>query len=96
MLNKISNLKEQAIMKSKEDISLSDLAKSIKIDSLYEHYKGNKYKVLAVAKHSETLEEYIVYQALYGNFLIWIRPLSMFLENVNIDGQIKPRFKLIE
>ena len=63
---------------------------------LYEHYKGNKYKVIGVAKHSETLEEMVVYQAQYGDFGIWVRPKEMFFEDVEVDGQIIPRFKKIE
>lgn len=75
---------------------LSSAARSLIAGSLYEHYKGHRYKLLHVARHSETLEEYIVYQALYGENGIWIRPLQMFLEEVVIDGQKVPRFKSIE
>lgn len=75
--------------------SLSPLSKTILIDSLYEHYKGLRYKVLAVACHTETLEELVVYQALYGEKRIWVRPATMFLEYVTIDGKSLPRFKLI-
>ncbi len=63
---------------------------------IYEHYKGMKYKVLGVARHSETLEEYVVYQALYGDFDTWIRPLKMFFETVTIDGKEIPRFRLLD
>ena len=63
---------------------------------LYEHYKGNKYKVIGIAKHSETLEEMVVYQALYGEHGIWVRPKDMFFENVVVDGKMVPRFKKIE
>ena len=73
----------------------SSLAKTIVINAEYEHYKGFLYKVLAIARHSETLEELVVYQALYGEEDIWVRPLAMFLENVEIDGQFQPRFKPI-
>lgn len=59
---------------------------------LYQHYKGPQYKVLYVATHSETQEQLVIYQALYGEFGIWARPLSMFLETVEKDGQIIPRF----
>jgi len=59
---------------------------------LYQHYKGPQYKVLYVATHSETQEQLVIYQALYGEFGMWARPLSMFLETVEKDGQIIPRF----
>jgi hypothetical protein len=73
----------------------SSVAKSIGVGSLYEHYKGLRYKILGVARHSETLEELVVYQALYGEGDIWVRPLNMFLENIVINGQLQPRFKLV-
>lgn len=75
--------------------SLSLLSRTIKIDSLYEHYKGNQYRVIALALHSETLEEMVVYEALYDKENIWVRPLKMFLETVNIDGKEVPRFKAL-
>jgi cyclomaltodextrinase / maltogenic alpha-amylase / neopullulanase len=59
---------------------------------IYEHYKGKRYKVMHVARHSETLEEYVVYQALYGSYDVWIRPLTMFFETIAIDGKEVPRF----
>jgi hypothetical protein len=61
----------------------------------YQHYKGGLYEVLAVAKHTETLEDLVVYQALYGERGIWVRPLNMFLEEVEVKGQIVPRFSYI-
>ena len=62
----------------------------------YRHYKGDFYKVIEIAKHSETLEEMVVYQALYGEFDHWVRPLKMFIEDIEIDGQIQKRFEFIE
>lgn len=62
----------------------------------YRHYKGNEYELIGVAKHSETLEELVVYRALYGNHDLWIRPLKMFLEEVEIDGRKTSRFVYIE
>ena len=59
---------------------------------LYRHFKGNLYKLLYVAKHSETLEEMVVYQALYGEQGIWVRPASMWNEHVERDGYSGPRF----
>ena len=59
----------------------------------YKHYKGKEYEVIGVAKHSETLEETVVYKALYGNHDLWVRPLKMFMEDVEIDGKKVPRFE---
>ncbi|MDD5181648.1 MAG: DUF1653 domain-containing protein [Candidatus Nanoarchaeia archaeon] len=61
----------------------------------YRHYKGDEYEVLGVAKHSETQEELVVYQALYGEHQIWVRPLKMFKGAVIVDGIKKPRFEFI-
>ncbi len=69
--------------------------KIIKVNTKYRHFKGNEYLVLYIAKHSETLEDMVVYQALYGEFGIWIRPLDMFLEQVERDGLMMDRFKEI-
>jgi len=63
---------------------------------IYQHYKGPLYQVLGVAKHSETEEEHVVYRALYGEEGLWIRPLSMFTEQIEKDGQTIPRFALKE
>ncbi len=65
----------------------------------YQHSKtGNLYRVIAIAKHSETLEELVVYEALYDNpeSKIWVRPKKMFEEIVVLDGQKLPRFKFLE
>jgi hypothetical protein len=61
----------------------------------YRHYKGKDYELIAIAKHSETLEEMAVYKALYGNSQIWVRPLSMFTEEVEVGGKRVPRFEFI-
>ena len=64
---------------------------------IYQHYKGQLYQVFHVARHSETEEQLVVYQCLYGDYSMWVRPLSMFIETVELeDGQIIPRFKLIQ
>lgn len=65
---------------------------------MYRHYKGKKYLVLGIAKHSETLEELVVYVTLYENEAgpIWVRPLKMFTEEVEIKGKKVPRFKKID
>jgi hypothetical protein len=63
---------------------------------LYRHYKGADYKVLGTVRHSETEETLVLYQALYGEFGLWVRPLAMFAESVEVDGEQVPRFTLIE
>ena len=65
------------------------------IKGIYEHYKGNRYQVLGMALHSETLEEMVVYKALYGEEKVWVRPAYMWDELVEKDGEKVPRFKLI-
>jgi len=67
----------------------------VQIGGLYRHFKGNEYKVIGVAKHSETLEEFVVYQALYGEHGIWIRPKEMFFQKIERDGKMIPRFEYI-
>ncbi len=64
----------------------------------YKHYKGNLYQVLGIARHSETLEEHVVYKALYQSEgkNIWVRPLQMFTETIEINGQQIARFQFIE
>ncbi len=64
----------------------------------YRHYKGNEYLVIGVATHSETHEELVVYVALYPNdkSALWVRPKTMFLETVTIEGIAQPRFAYIE
>ena len=59
----------------------------------YRHYKGNEYTVLGIAKHSESLEELVVYRQEYGDHGLWVRPKAMFLETVKVDGQDVPRFR---
>ncbi|MDO5568517.1 MAG: DUF1653 domain-containing protein [bacterium] len=63
----------------------------IKVNSIYQHYKGDKYIVLDIAKHSETLEDMVIYRALYGDNKLWVRPLTMFNDTVNGEK----RFKII-
>ena len=63
---------------------------------LYRHFKGNLYEVIAIAKHSETLEELVVYRALYGEHGVWVRPVSMWNETVERDGKTYQRFTYIE
>lgn len=67
--------------------------RNLKLGKIYRHFKGNNYLALHLAKHSETLEEIVVYQALYGENGIWVRPLSMFLEKVEVNGELVNRFE---
>ena len=61
----------------------------------YRHFKGNEYEVIVIAKNSETLEETVVYRALYGEGDFWVRPLSMWTETVERDGKRFPRFEYL-
>ena len=61
----------------------------------YRHFKGKEYEVLGVARHSETEEEFVVYRALYGDFSLWVRPVSMWNETVERDGKTFRRFTYI-
>ncbi len=62
---------------------------------LYRHFKGNIYELIAVAKHSETLEEMAVYRALYGERVVWVRPLSMWEETVEVGDKTVKRFEKV-
>ena len=64
---------------------------------IYRHYKNKEYRVIAVGKHSETLEDFVLYEALYDNTLshFWIRPLSMFADMVTVDGKEVSRFEFL-
>lgn len=59
---------------------------------IYQHFKGNRYQLLYVARHSETLEDMVVYRALYGEGGVWVRPVCMWNEHVDKDGYSGPRF----
>ena len=61
---------------------------------IYRHYKGNLYQILHTAQHSETEESLVVYRCLYGEYGVWVRPLSMFSETVEVEGKQVPRFEL--
>ncbi len=71
------------------------MVRKLAVGKQYQHYKGKKYLVTGTARHSETLEELVVYECLYENDLgrTWVRPLSMFLEDVTVEGKTVPRFK---
>ncbi|WP_323750021.1 DUF1653 domain-containing protein [Marinobacter sp.] len=62
----------------------------------YRHYKGRDYEVIGVARHSETEESLVVYRCLYGDHSLWVRPLSMFRETVQVSGEEVPRFARVD
>jgi hypothetical protein len=61
----------------------------------YRHYKGNEYRVIGLARHTETEERLVVYQALYGERGLWVRPAKMFAETVIVNGTSVPRFAFV-
>ncbi len=86
-------------MKIEREREKENIAK-VPSGALFEHYKGKKYKILNVGRHTETFEMCVVYQALYdskefGDQAIWVRALEMFLENVIVNGEERPRFRLL-
>ena len=67
----------------------------------YKHYKGYDYEVIGLGKHSDTLEEYVVYRGLYnseefGNYPLWVRPKSVFVQKVKVNGVEVPRFRFVK
>lgn len=62
---------------------------------IYQHYKGDHYLVLFICLHSETNEELVIYQKLYGDFKVYARPLSMFTEQIEYNGMLQPRFTYV-
>ncbi len=71
------------------------MEREVKIGGTYRHFKGNEYEVIAVGKHSETLEDMVIYRAMYGEGSVWIRPKAEFLDTVTRDGETKYRFEEI-
>ena len=63
---------------------------------VYQHYKGKRYALLYIAKHSENEEAYAVYRQLYGDGKVWVRPLRMFVEEIEVDGEKTPRFTYLK
>lgn len=80
----------ETTVKSMEGMEL----KSIRLGR-YRHFKGNEYEVIGLARHSETMEELVVYRALYGERGLWVRPASMWNETVERDGVVYQRFVYI-
>ena len=62
---------------------------------LYQHYKGNYYQVIGLARQTETLESLVVYKALFGDYSLWARPAAMFNSTVLLEGKIVPRFNFL-
>jgi hypothetical protein len=63
---------------------------------LYEHYKKLPYEVMGVVRHSETCEPLVLYKPLYGEGAMWVRPFAMFIEDVEVDGVMRPRFAKVQ
>jgi len=63
---------------------------------LYRHYKGDLYHVIGVCRHTETLEECVIYQSLYGDYGLWVRPLAMFQESIEYNNQPVSRFTFVK
>ena len=63
---------------------------------IYRHFKGNRYEVIDIARHSESEEYLVIYRPLYGDSGLWVRPLDMFIEEVDVAGQKRARFEYIE
>lgn len=70
--------------------------RTVRPGAVYRHFKGREYRALYVARHSETMEELVVYQQLYGDGGVWVRPLDMFLGTVERDGETRYRFEEID
>jgi hypothetical protein len=78
-----------------EEDKMEEVSRTVQMGR-YRHYKGKEYEVIGIAKHSENLEEFVVYRALYGDGQLWIRPREMFLELIPFEGQIIPRFEYFD
>ena len=71
------------------------MKKSLIRAGTYKHHKGGLYKVIGIAKHSETRENMVIYRTINDEHQLWVRPLEMFMDKVKIDGKFVPRFKFI-
>lgn len=78
-------------------MTMHRIEKEIIPGAIYQHYKGKSYRVIGTGKHSESLEEVVLYEALYDNPLgrLWCRPVSMWSEMVEVEGERVPRFKFL-
>lgn len=96
MLNVDSSLRRWCL--NAPCVKVEFMKNSLVIGGLYKHYKGNFYRVKGVVRHSETLEELVYYEALYENELgtEWVRPLTLFLGELSVEGVVRPRFELVE
>jgi len=75
---------------------IKELSKTVQIPiGIYKHYKGNEYEVVGFATHSETLEKMVIYKALYGEKGTWVRPLSMWENHIEYEGNVVKRFEYI-
>lgn len=93
----VAEIKEEPAPKNNGVVGIGvPEGRKIVLGGHYKHFKGGDYVVLNVAKDSETLEEMVVYMQIYDKPTVWVRPLKMFLENVDDHGNIKPRFAFIE
>lgn len=90
--SKAAKQAKKADMKKTAVVKQADHLQSEPKLGVYRHYKGNEYALLYIAKHSETTEAMAVYRQLYGSGDVWVRPLSMFLENIAVEGKTIPRF----
>jgi hypothetical protein len=78
---------------AKEEIDLTETTNANALKKgIYQHFKGKRYELIDIARHSENQEEYVVYRALYGERGLWIRPLAMFDETIERDGKRVKRF----
>lgn len=75
---------------------MNDMDKKVLRPGRYRHYKGKDYEVIGVARHSETEEPMVVYRTLYGDYSLWVRPFAMFTEEVEVEGEKRPRFAFID
>jgi len=66
------------------------------VPGMYEHFKGGHYEVIGMARHSESLEDFVVYRHLDGEPNLWVRPAAMFAEDVVVNGVTMPRFRCVE